>query len=316
MKQNAALSLILLSVWLVCSCGSSPSEPDNPPSPSVLTVEFTGETNGLQRSIESSGSATGEGFSDGTGPLHPKDLCQVTAAWTICADANFASYALYRSPTADISENMSSAEVLVVYNDPNLRQYADNEVAWDSRYYYAVRTGNSEGEYSWSNEEEILTPPYGGGSGITIIAGLIQHPVSGHWYGLLSEAPWDESQSFCSSQGGNLVTINDQEENDWLLATFLPYLPEYNNFWTGFNDETVEGEWEWVSGEPVTYTNWAPGEPNNAGNEDYCWLIGVNYPEYKDWNDVSNEGLQPWGLPNGILELDGPALPDGFRQEF
>ncbi len=105
--------------------------------------------------------------------------------------------------------------------------------------------------------------------------------------------------------GGNLVTINDETENDWLLATFLALLPEYNNFWTGFNDVAVEGSWEWVSGEPVTYTNWAPGQPDDAGGEDYCWLIGVNYPEYKDWNDVPINGLSQWGLPNGILEIEG-----------
>lgn len=315
MKQDAVWSLLLV-VGLVCACGSSPSGPDNPPSPSVLAVDFTGETNGLQRSSENRFMDIGEGFSEGADPLHPKGFCQVTATWTICADANFASYALYRSTTANISENMSSAEVLVVYSDPNQNLYADDDVQWSSRYYYALRTGNNEGEYSWSNEEEIQTPPSGGGSGISIIAGPIQNPITGHFYSLLSEAPWDESQAFCSSQGGDLVTINNQEENDWLLATFLPHLPEYNNFWTGFNDAAVEGEWEWVSGEPVTYTNWAPGEPNNCGNEDYCWLIGVNYPEFNDWNDVSNEGLPPWGLPNGILELEGPALPDGFRQEL
>ena len=34
-------------------------------------------------------------------------------------------------------------------------------------------------------------------------------------------------------------------------------------FWTGFNDIGRGGEFVWTTGEPVTYTNWHPGEPNN-----------------------------------------------------
>ncbi|XP_063404354.1 uncharacterized protein LOC134687826 [Mytilus trossulus] len=35
------------------------------------------------------------------------------------------------------------------------------------------------------------------------------------------------------------------------------------DFWIGGTDEKVEGEWLWVeSGNPLTYTNWAPGTPD------------------------------------------------------
>ena len=34
---------------------------------------------------------------------------------------------------------------------------------------------------------------------------------------------------------------------------------------TGFNDEQVEGQFEWVSGAAINYTNWDIGEPSNAG---------------------------------------------------
>jgi len=43
-----------------------------------------------------------------------------------------------------------------------------------------------------------------------------------------------------------------------------------SNLWIGFTDQASEGTWEWISGEAVTYTNWASGEPNDANGEDYA----------------------------------------------
>ena len=45
---------------------------------------------------------------------------------------------------------------------------------------------------------------------------------------------------------------------------------------TGFTDENIEGNWEWITGEPVTFTNWENGEPNNWGNEDFGSIYGTN----------------------------------------
>ena len=34
--------------------------------------------------------------------------------------------------------------------------------------------------------------------------------------------------------------------------------------WIGLSDQAVENNFVWDSGEPVTYTAWGPGEPNNS----------------------------------------------------
>ena len=51
-------------------------------------------------------------------------------------------------------------------------------------------------------------------------------------------------------------------------------------FSIGFTDQEVEGQWEWISGEPVTYTNWQPGEPNNAEETKTTPRM-----DYRGWND-------------------------------
>src|SRR5690242_5284696 len=98
----------------------------------------------------------------------------------------------------------------------------------------------------------------------SIQAGPFTNPANGHEYYLLNPATWTASEAEAVTLGGHLVTINDAAENDYLLTTFLPLVPQSTGaLWTGFSDAVVEGTFTWVSGEPVTYTHFGPGEPNN-----------------------------------------------------
>ena len=101
---------------------------------------------------------------------------------------------------------------------------------------------------------------------------------------------WLNSEATAVALGGHLVTINDQAEQDLLYDLFGT-----DAFRIGFTDQEVEGQWEWISGEPVTYTNWQLGEPNDAGgNEDYSRM------DYRGWND--NDGVT-YLLP-AIVEIN------------
>ena len=55
----------------------------------------------------------------------------------------------------------------------------------------------------------------------------------------------------------------------------------------GGTDENSEGEWEWVTGEEFTYTNWNDGGPDNSGgNQHYLDLGWGNRPDGK-WDDTN-----------------------------
>ena len=59
--------------------------------------------------------------------------------------------------------------------------------------------------------------------------------------------------------------------------------------WLGLFKAHSGGEFQWVDGNPLgNYSNWAPGEPNNARNKEQCsqMLAFGNVFRYKMWNDV------------------------------
>ncbi len=72
-------------------------------------------------------------------------------------------------------------------------------------------------------------------------------------------------------------------------------------------DKAHEATFQWVTGEPVNYKNWAPGEPNKKGLEYY----GIfNYPTPNLWNDgPETESSGEGGYP-GIYERNTPPPKD------
>lgn len=107
---------------------------------------------------------------------------------------------------------------------------------------------------------------------------------NGHHYYVydFSEYTWTDAKAYCESLGGYLATITSKEENDYVYQYVID--SGYSSAYFGLADEETEGIWEWVTGEAVTYTNWASGEPNKENsNENYAMF----YYKYTDgkWND-------------------------------
>jgi hypothetical protein len=115
---------------------------------------------------------------------------------------------------------------------------------------------------------------------------------------------WADAEAYAVSLGGHLVTVNDTAENDWLIATLG------TEYYIGMNDRAIEGTWVWASGEPVTFTGWLPGEPNDYLGEDAAVI--ENRPPI-GWNDVPDS----WGQfvvevgPTTLNELLADLVADG-----
>ena len=153
-----------------------------------------------------------------------------------------------------------------------------------------------------------------------------------HWYALTPlAAAWDVAEAEAVARGGHLASLNSASERNFLVTNFLHGVNLLRPFWIGFNDSAQEGTFVWSSGEPVTYTAWNPGEPNNLNNEDYTafnWFFSGSSNSSLDdlgqWNDTLLAGLYSTGPAEGpyfgIMELPVPPPPDGpvavYTQDF
>lgn len=121
---------------------------------------------------------------------------------------------------------------------------------------------------------------------------------SGHYYALsLTTGEWPVVEAEAVSIGGHLATINNVDENALLLSLYP--VPTYTNMWIGLY---WEGAWKWSSGEPLTYTNWEPGQPSGDG-------IYVEFNHNSDYPGTWNDEHFHSGTPfeHGIIEIPEPA---------
>lgn len=130
--------------------------------------------------------------------------------------------------------------------------------------------------------------------------------LNGHqYYCSTSTATWSQAKQVCESKGGYLASINSYEENEY-LANILTL----QSAWIGLSDVQSEGWFKWCSDEPLNYTNWYPGQPNDYnGSQDYVEMLNDG-----QWNDQYNHYSLEYimELPcNMVNQTAGPA-PGSF----
>ena len=150
----------------------------------------------------------------------------------------------------------------------------------------------------------------------TIIGGPFVNPANGHTYYLLDPNTWQASVLEARPHACTLVQIADQAEHDWVYDTFDPLLTDPSSFlWMGLNDVVTEGTFVWSNGEPVTYTNWISGQPDNArGNENYGMIFGHTSGDplvFRQWNDLANSvpGIFCYGVIETYTSTPPPPPP-------
>ena len=144
------------------------------------------------------------------------------------------------------------------------------------------------------------------------------HPATGVPYYLLEASGWQEARAAAEALGGHLVTMEGASENDWVLQVFGDDNGSPRQLWIGLTDALSEGDFRWIDGQPLTWTNWAPGQPDNGttygiNGEDYVRMYGSNAWEGPGlWSDVQDSTELGW-IPDvhGVVEVDGPMLQVG-----
>ena len=120
-----------------------------------------------------------------------------------------------------------------------------------------------------------------------------------------------EARKKCEEIDAYLVTIASQDEMDFLNSSLLYFTaPPEHNYWIGYSDARIEGQWEWITGEVAvidqntTYEYWASGQPDDgAGNEDCAHIWYKQHFAFPQWNDL-NCGWRD-GSPVGRTYING-----------
>ncbi|XP_056375176.1 macrophage mannose receptor 1-like [Hyla sarda] len=72
---------------------------------------------------------------------------------------------------------------------------------------------------------------------------------------------WHAARTSCLSKGGNLVTINDDLTQSFLIANLIDAKADV---WIGMNDVNSEHKFLWTDQSGVYFTNWAKGHPSGS----------------------------------------------------
>jgi hypothetical protein len=97
---------------------------------------------------------------------------------------------------------------------------------------------------------------------------------------------WEGSRNYCLAHGGDLVVIDNSEENNYVSSLVRSVA---GRGYIGLR-QNAAGAFQWVNGEKLTFAKWYPGEPSHIGMfgelEQCVELVAAEGL----WNDVACVG--------------------------
>uniref|UniRef100_A0A7N6C4I5 Mannose receptor, C type 1b n=1 Tax=Anabas testudineus TaxID=64144 RepID=A0A7N6C4I5_ANATE len=111
-------------------------------------------------------------------------------------------------------------------------------------------------------------------------------PYNGHCFHInRTQKTWSEAQRQCRSEGGDLVSIRNVEDQSFIISQ-LGYAST-DELWIGLNDKKTEGLFDWSDSSTVSFTSWEYGKPGVGTDVKDCILIRG---ENGNWADDTCEG--------------------------
>jgi hypothetical protein len=129
----------------------------------------------------------------------------------------------------------------------------------------------------------------------TVGLGVVVNPATHSTYFRVTAASASQVESLAAHVGGHLVSIDSAAENEWLRLNFMNLPSAPSQIWIGAHDTMHEGNFRWRNSLPLVFAKWAPGEPNNANNNEDAAVMTANGL----WNDVPN-----FSTISGIVEIN------------
>lgn len=115
-----------------------------------------------------------------------------------------------------------------------------------------------------------------------------KYEFNGNTYAFIeNEMLWNEAREVCEKLGGHLAYINSEAEQEFITEITKNYYTALGGW-----DELSEGEWTWLDGSEMTFTNWRSGEPNNSyPHQNHLY---INYSGTGKWDDGYDNRMAPF----------------------
>ena len=95
---------------------------------------------------------------------------------------------------------------------------------------------------------------------------------------------WGDAITGCKDYGGTLARIFDMNDQNTVGD-----ITRLEDTFIGASDTVLEGTFEWVTGEPLSFTFWKNGQPDDYMGED-CVVLQIT----DVWNDVPCASSKPF----------------------
>ena len=125
---------------------------------------------------------------------------------------------------------------------------------------------------------------------------------NGHQYQFIDTAmDYAAATAYAQSRGAYLLTLTSAEEATWVNQNLVT--PYQHYIWLGLIQDTAphrnawaaDQHWHWATGEPFSFVDWYPPEPNDYPSpaEDNEENYAIIYPVLGQWQDFPPSGTVP-----------------------
>jgi hypothetical protein len=114
-----------------------------------------------------------------------------------------------------------------------------------------------------------------------------------------------------SGTGWTLAGITSAAEQSE-ITSLMQKTGKSGEYWVGgeqipYNSTPANADWNWVTGEAWSYTDWFSGEPNDGSNGGMESYLGVRSNDGWSWNDEGNTGYIYGFIAERTASIPEPA---------
>jgi hypothetical protein len=119
---------------------------------------------------------------------------------------------------------------------------------------------------------------------------------------------WFFAEAACENDAAHLAVVDNDGEGNYLRS-----IAGDGDFWVGITDHLAEGAYRHVTGQPITFADWAASQPDNAGNREDCvaylgnGLVWSDRPCTDEMHVVCEYDGMPAATPATYCDTESPT---------